>query len=30
MKTFLDCLICAAIGAFLAAVCVFVPMLIVW
>lgn len=30
MKTFLDHLICAAIGACLAAVCVFVPMLIGW
>lgn len=30
MKMFLDHLICAAIGASLAAVCVFVPMLIGW
>ena len=30
MKTFLDYLICAVFGASLAAICVFVPMLIGW
>ncbi len=30
MKTFLDYAICAAIGASLAAICIFVPMLIGW
>lgn len=30
MKTFLEYLICSAIGASLVAICVFVPMLIGW
>lgn len=30
MKTFLEHLICSAIGALLVAICVFVPMLIGW
>ncbi len=30
MKTFLEYLICSAIGALLVAICVFVPMLMGW
>lgn len=30
MKTFLDYAVCAFIGASLAAICIFVPMLIGW
>lgn len=30
MKTFLEYLICSAIGALLVVICVFVPMLIGW
>lgn len=30
MKTFLEYLICSAIGALLVSICVFVPMLIGW